>query len=857
MSEHKITTVFKQAIEAHKAGKMKDANRLYTSILKTKPQHPDANHNLGLLKVRVGKVEEALAFFKTALEANFNSAQFWSSYIDCNIRLERFEEAKALLSSARAKGAAGDAFDQLQERLDVSNSGPKEGLDQLKNALRNLVMLHKRGELQRALDGAINLLKQFPDLEALHIISAEIHSSFKNYGAAVVSYKRALKISPDRPETHNNMGIALKNHGKLDEAIASYKKGIKIQPGFAQIHSNMGNALQDQDKLGEAIASYQQALKIDPEGAEVYSNLGITFQKKGDLEAAIESYNKALEKNPGLYEAYNNMGAAFQDKGDYDAAIESYDRALRINPDYASAYNNMGNALRDQGKLTEAILAYEQAIEIQPGHADAFYNKGNAFRDQGKFNKACEAYEQALKIEPDNEVYETDRLFILQNMCNFSNGNTLENASATLGIQTGAVPTFPGFSWADNPAEQLARSHKWMSEKIKTETRPLPRQPNKMPKRLRIGYISADFKIHPVAYLTLRLFELHDRSKFEVFGYSISGAPDSEMRKKIINSFDGFRDLSLISNKDAAEAIRKDQIDILIDLTGFTKDNRAEILALRAAPIQINYLGYPGSLGADFIDYMIADPVLVPEEHRLSYSEKIIYLPHTYQPTDDMRTIAKTTTTRTELGLPEDAFVFCCFNNNYKISRREFDIWMQLLSKVDDSVLWLIKPNKWARQNLCNEAEKRGVASTRLVFANKLPQSEHLARHKHADLFVDTFNYNAHTTASDALWAGLPLVTKKGNQFAARVAASILTAVGLPELITETEDNYERLILELATDTKKLYSIRSKLAKNLLQKPLFDTKRYTLNFEAGLIKAYDLYFNDQKPKDIWVQEGGV
>ncbi|QVL45098.1 MAG: hypothetical protein KFB94_07375 [Methylophilaceae bacterium] len=304
---------------------------------------------------------------------------------------------------------------------------------------------------------------------------------------------------------------------------------------------------------------------------------------------------------------------------------------------------------------------------------------------------------------------------------------------------------------------------------------------------------------------------------------------------------------------EVVEHARADQLDIAIDLMGYTSKNRSEIFQYRLAPIQINYLGYPSSMGADFMDYIIADPILIPTEQRKNYHEKVIYLPHSYIPSDNERAIGSTSTKRLDFGLPETHFVFCCFNNSYKISPHEFDIWMRLLQKVPNSVLWLSKSNESAETNLRKEAELRSISPSRLIFAEKIPDiKEHLARLKHADLFIDTFNYNAHTTASDALWAGLPIVTKQGKQFAARVASSLLHAVGLPELVTTTEEEYEALILELATNPEKLQTIKTKLEQNRLKEPLFDTHRYTRNFEKGLWQAHQLYLQGKPAQDIWV-----
>jgi predicted O-linked N-acetylglucosamine transferase (SPINDLY family) len=322
------------------------------------------------------------------------------------------------------------------------------------------------------------------------------------------------------------------------------------------------------------------------------------------------------------------------------------------------------------------------------------------------------------------------------------------------------------------------------------------------------------------------------------------------MRQRIVGAVDHFIDIREMSTSEVVQLSRDEGIDIAIHRNGYTTNARTELFQKRLAPVQISYLGYPSTLGADFIDYIVADPVVIPDEQRQFYSEKVIYLPDTYQPNDDTREIADTDTTRADFGLPEDAFVFCCFNQNYKISSQEFDIWMRVLKAVDGSVLWLLKSNKWAEENLRQEAINRGVDSSRIVFAERLPQAEHLARHKHADLFIDTFNYNAHTTASDALWAGLPIVTKQGKQFAARVAASLLNAVGLPQLITDTEEDYEHLILELARNPERLSNIRETLSANRRTEPLFDTQRYTKYLEQGLVEAYDLYEAGQRPNDL-------
>ena len=372
------------------------------------------------------------------------------------------------------------------------------------------------------------------------------------------------------------------------------------------------------------------------------------------------------------------------------------------------------------------------------------------------------------------------------------------------------------------------------------------------PKRLKIGYFSADLHDHAVHYLIAGLLRDYNNVEFEIFAYSYGRNKFGDLRQRLKENVNHFFDVSDHSDGSIVDLARAHSLDIAIDLTGYTGQTRSVLFQYRLAPIQINYLGYPGSMGAGFMDYIIADPTVIPSSQRQHYSENVIYLPHSYQPNDDQRQIAQTNTTRADFGLPDKAFVFCCFNNNYKISPREFDIWMRILSQTDGSILWLLKSNKCTEGNLRKQAQARGIDPDRLVFADTLPQAEHLARHKHADLFIDTFNYNAHTTGSDALWAGLPVVTKQGDQFAARVAASLLNAVGLPELITHSEEEYEALILTLSTDLNRLKAVTKKLAVNRLSSPLFDTKLYTQHFETGLQKAYSLYFYGKKPEDIFV-----
>ena len=546
------------------------------------------------------------------------------------------------------------------------------------------------------------------------------------------------------------------------------------------------------------------------------------------------------------------MGNALKAKGNKETTIQYFDKALKLNPKFAEAHNNRGNFLRDQGCLNESILSFNQAISIKPNYPDALYNKGNSLRDQEKLLDALNSYEQALQYNPDLFKARSEKLETKQVMCDWSGFHQLETEFRKFDATPQSVKPFGFFPMEDHPERQLIRASKYVLEKYNEDPIPLPAKPKTKPNKLRIGYFSADFRDHPVSHQIAKVLATHDRSKIEVYAYSFKQADDA-MQKQIMQSVDHFKDVSDMSEKEIALLARKDNIHIAIDLMGYTDGSRANIFAFRAAPIQILYL-YESTMGAKFMDYIIADPTAVPDRLKQYYQEKIIYLPHSYMPTDNTREISTKPMTRQEMGLPEDGFVFCCFNNNHKISPREFDIWMRLLHKIKGSVLWLRESNQWAKSNLQKEAKQRGINPSRLVFTENVIMEDHLARHKLADLFLDTFNFNAHSTACDALWAGLPLITKKGEQFIARCAASMLNAIGLPELIVKTEDDYEALALELATNRPLLTSITEKLAKNKMPTPLFDTDTYTQNLEKAFEKAYTHYYMHVSPEDIWISK---
>ena len=581
----------------------------------------------------------------------------------------------------------------------------------------------------------------------------------------------------------------------------------------------------------------------------------VNLYNQGKLSVVLEQAKVLVKQYQNAFIIWNLLGAANKGLGKIVEASNCFRTVTKLNPNIPDGHNNLGVTLQEQGKLEEAIESFNKAVSLKPNYPEAYNNFGITFREQGKLEEAIEAYNKAVSLKPNYEKAQAQKLFQKANICDWETIKQDKNLISKLGKLNNYIFPFSVLSLEDTPKEHKLRSELYARIKYSNKKKiAATNQPLVKNKRLRIGYFSADFHNHATMYLISKIFEEHNKEKFEIYAYSYGPSKkNNEMRQKLIKSVDFFKNVRKMNDKDIALLARQDKIDIAVDLKGYTRDTRTGIFAYRAAPIQINYLGYPGTMGADFIDYIIADAVVIPDNIRNSYSEKIIYLPHTYQPNDNTRLISKKVITKNEMNLPNEGFIFCCFNNNYKITPTEFDIWMRLLIKIEGSVLWLIRSNKWAEINLCKEAEKRGVSKERLIFSDNLPQAEHLARHKLADLFLDTFNYNAHTTTSDALWAGLPVITKLGKSFSARVAGSLLKAIGLSELVLENKQDYEKLIFELATSPKKLLMVKEKLDANRLSMPLFDSKMYTKHLEDGYKKVYQNYYNGKKPQTIYVK----
>ena len=675
--------------------------------------------------------------------------------------------------------------------------------------LKEVLTLFHEGQINKVKDICLKILKKEPNnIDILNLLGAVAFQN-KNYSEAVYTFNKIIQINSNNFQAFYNQGNAYLGLKKFEESLKSYNQAIKIKPDYKQAYNNRGVVLKELKRIKEALENYNQAIKIEPNNADLYNNRGTVHLELKQFDKAIEDYNFALKINKNYPEVYFNLGNVFNELGKSEEAIKSYSQAIKINKNYLEAYFNLGSVLKNLKKIEEAIICYKKVNEINP---DFDFLLGTLI------HMKC--------ISCDWEFF-NQHLKELNTKIN-------DNQKSTPPFFT--LPLYETIKIQKKVAEIFIR------EKFLNKNKLEPIKKIKKNKKIKIGYFSADFKNHPVSFQLINLLELHDKSKFELIGFSFGPEKDDEMRKRVSSTFNQFINVNLKNDKEVIQLSRDLNIDIAVDLTGFTTNSRFGIFIERCAPIQVNFLGYPGTLGSNHHDYIIADKILIPKKNQKDYSEKIVYLPNSFLVNDSTKKISKKKFSREEFGLPKNGFVFCCFNKYYKITPSIFDIWMRLLKKVEGSVLWLTEDNQIALNNLKSEAEKRNVNHERLIFAkHMLSLDDHLARHKCADLFIDTIPFNAITTANDALWSGLPVLTRTGESFSSRVGASLLSSIGLSELITKTEKDYETLAIELATNPERLKQIKKKLEKNKLIKPLFNIKLYTQHIEAAYKKIYKRY----------------
>jgi len=701
----------------------------------------------------------------------------------------------------------------------------------------------------------------------------------------------ALKINPNAADATLNYGNVLKALGRHEEALANYDKALAIKPDYVQALSNRGSILFYLKRLDEALASFDEALAIKPDHVEALSSRGVALSNLQRFDEALASYDKALAIKPDYVEALSNRGNTLCEMKRFDEALESLDQALAIKQDFVEALYNHGNALRDLKRFDNALASYDKALAIEPDYAEGLNNRGTVLHDLNRFDEALASYDKALAINPDAAatlynrgvmqwkeyryseaaIADLERVILLAPDYEYARGALLhfrmhganwhafeqEAALVDAGVRAGKriVNPFIYQAISESPADLQACSA-ILAKHLFPPAPALWKKKRRHRAKIRVGYVSGEFREHATAILTVGLYEAHDKSNFEIFAFDNGWSDGSPTRKRLEVAFDKFIDISNLTGRTAADAILNEEVDILVNLNGYFGLSRMEIFAQRPAPIQVNYLGFPATLGASYIDYIIADRFVIPESERQYYNENVVYLPDTYQANDSQRPVAQTIQTRAENGLPEKAFVFCNFNQSYKLTPAMFAVWMSILRRVAGSVLWILENNTAFPENLRREAESHGVAGSRLVFARRLPMEEHLARLKLADLFLDALPYNAHTTASDALWAGLPLLTCGGKAFPGRVATSLLHAIKLPELVTENLQEYEAMALKLAGNPTLLQALRRKLSHNRQTAPLFDTDRFRRHIESAYTTMWKIFQRGEAPKSFNVEPDG-
>ena len=660
--------------------------------------------------------------------------------------------------------------------------------------------------------------------------------------ALLAQLRRTLATDSEQPEVQVTVAALLLEQGRPREALEHLSEALRQRPDHVAALYNRGNAHLSMREPALAAENYRAALRLDPTLTAALNNLGTALHRLRRLDEALTTYQQVLKAQPEHAGALNNCANVLRDMHRLEEALRYCEAALRLRPRYPGALTNRGNTLARLHRGDAALASFEAALTIDPAFSLAWHSRGLVLKDQGQLEGAMECFERALRGSDDCDEALGGLREVCRQIGDWSDDDALAQRLCDA-VRSDRRATLPFLLLAvtDQPQLQQACARLHLALESATPSASLaPAKPYEHD-RVRVGYLSADFRDHPVAFLMAGVLEQHDRERFHISALSLRAPDGSSYAVRIGSAVDQFIDLSTLSDAEAAERIRSLEIDLLIDLAGYTQGARPGLHAYRAAPLQVSYLGYPGTLGSPDVDYLIADAYLIPEAQRPHYSEQIVYLPECFQANDDRR-VRLPRSSRAECGLPEDALVLCCFNNTYKIGPTFFEIWMRLLQAVPHSLLWLVATHELTVRNLRREAAARGIDPERLHFAPALPYGQHLARLGCADLFLDTLPFNGGTTVSDALWSGLPVLTVSGEAFAARMAGSLLHSIGLSELIARDLPHYEALALELLHDPERLRSLRAQLCSAAGHCALFNTARFTRHLE----RAFQLMLERQR-----------
>ncbi|MBS0252913.1 MAG: tetratricopeptide repeat protein [Proteobacteria bacterium] len=795
-----VARQYQDAVQFLKAGRLDESEIAHRRVLALSPKHPPSLHHLGLIAFQRRNLESAVEFVRQSVAAKPDYHEAW---LNLAIILGELSRSKEAIEACRECVAL-----------------------QPKNANAHAVL----GNLLRVAN---------------------------NDAEAMTAYLNALDLKPDQPIVLARLGELRLKSSDIESAKVYCKRALALDPELKEA-KNLDLRLSAMLGLaGTRIADIEAQAGSAAERARKFDHLATHLRENRRFEEAADLCRRAIVADPGVADYHFNLALTYEGLGYRHDALASYKAGLAIDPDRAEGYACVGMLLSGMNMHTGAVQALEHAIKLNPKLAYAYYNLAIIHKLRENYDEARAAFQKCLECAPDEIVNRFEYVNLRRLICDWNGVDDEERACLEIfRAKDACVAPFQLIALRASPADQLKAAQSY------TRTFDVP-PPSRFSshrsrlgagQRIRIGFLSCDFFEHATAMLFAEVLERLDRDRFEIFGYCHSPEDNSATRQRLLRAFEHLKKIGTMRNRDVAQSIHDDAIDILVDLKGYTRDARSEIFAYRPAPIQVNYLGYPGTMGASFIDYIIADAMVAPMDAQEFYTERIVHLPHSYQPNDCQRQISDAPMSRADFGLPEDAFVFCSFNNSYKLNATMFDVWMPLLQQVPGSVLWLLVPNTTCAENLRREAEARGVDPARLVFAKRMPIAEHLARHRFADLFLDALPCNAHTTTTDALWGGLPVLTCLGDTFAGRVAASLLSAIELPELITTNLADYSRLAMELAQDKPKLEAIRNKLAIKKQSAPLFDPERYTRNLETSFETMLEIKRAGDAPRPFAVSE---
>lgn len=858
-------STFELALSLLRAQDFAAAENCLLQVLHGQPGHVGALNVLALLLAQSGRPAQAERYFLEAIRIFPSSDATYHNY------------GLAL----KALGRSTEALAMFSKSLAINSSSP----DTLSN--RGTLLLNG-GDFQSAIADFDKAIALKSDLAEAWLGRGHALTRLKRHGEADAAFERAIAAKQDFVDAWLGRGHVLSELGRHDDAIAAFDRAIALRPDFAEARVRRGNVLSACKRFDEALADFEQAAALKPDLAEAWLGAGSVFAQLKRYDEALVRFNRAIELAPDLAEARTGPGNILLALDRPAEALEQFEQALAALPRSAKIHLAKGNALRNLNRFEDALKSYERALELEPELRDALVNRANTLAQFGRMGDAIAAYERALTKYPRDLALLTGRASVLSLTGRFD--GAIRDYEQALRVAPNDVDVVSGLAGAhlqfcdwtqlermlaplhaliereepvpglllirmfDDPSLHLKGARNYARAVVRRQSLEAPPSPGS-PDKIRIAYLSGDFRHHPVAYLLPGLIERHDRSRFDVTAISYGPDDGSDIRARLVKTFDRFEDVAFKSDREAASRMRDLQIDIAVDLAGYTQYLRPSILACRPVPINVSFLGYPGTMGSDFIDYILADKVVLPFDQQPYYTEEIIHLPDSFFLRDSSEPVSGGARSRAQEGLPDEGIVFCCFNNSYKFTAPIFKIWMRLLAEIEGSVLWLSSADSQTVANLRNAAMGLGVDPKRIVFAARVPSiADHLARHRLADLFLDTLPYNAHSTANDALWAGLPVLTCVGQAFAGRVAASMLHAVGLPELVCSTLEEYEALAKKLVGQPTLLADIRRRLENNRQTAPLFDLDRYRRHIESAYTMMWQRWRCGDRPEAFSVPQ---